>query len=223
MYIETVHGETYSMLLDTFVQDAAEKKKLFNAIETIPVISSKAHWAMKYMSGHRSFAERLVAFVCVEGLLFSSSFASIYWLKSRNLLPALTEANQFIARDEGQHQEFGEALYGHLKHKLSQDHVERIVSEAVAVEVEFTREAVPCRLIGLNADLMEQYIKFVADRILVGLGNPVKYAAKNPFPFVEILALRSKTNFFERRNSEYQLAGVASEKGSMRFGLTEDF
>lgn len=223
MYAETVHSETYSLLLETYVKDADEQRRLFDAIETIPVISSKAQWALKYMSPSKPFAQRLVAFVCVEGLLFSSSFASIYWLKSRNLLPALCVANNFIAADEGQHQQFGELLYSHLKYKLSHDLVEQIISEAVNVEVEFTREAVPCQMIGLNADLMEEYIKFVADRILVALGNPKKYNTRNPFPFMENLAIRGKGNFFEVQNSEYQKAGVTANKDHMRFALVEDF
>lgn len=223
IFNESIHNQTYGLLIDTYIDDDVEKKHLFEAVRTIPCVEKKAQWALKWMDKSRSFAERLVAFVCVEGLLFSGSFCSIFWLKKRGLMPSLAFSNELISRDEGLHQNFGTLLYTkYLRHKLSADRVAAIVREAVEHEEEFTTVAVPCALIGMNADLLKQYIRFVADTIVVSLGYEPLYGATNPFDFMINISLQGKTNFFERRVSEYQRAGVMAG-GEDAFGLDEEF
>ncbi|RPD67053.1 beta subunit of ribonucleotide reductase [Lentinus tigrinus ALCF2SS1-7] len=206
--IENVHSETYSLLIDTYIKDPAERAFLFDAIETIPCIKKKADWALRWISDERSvFAERLVAFAAVEGIFFSGSFASIFWLKKRGLMPGLTFSNELISRDEGMHTDFACLLFHHLRRRPHPKRIERIITEAVEIEKEFLTEALPVSLIGMNADLMRQYIEFVADRLLVALGNDKFYNATNPFDFMDMISLQGKTNFFEKRVSEYAMAG----------------
>ncbi|KAK9369042.1 ribonucleotide reductase [Lipomyces kononenkoae] len=226
--IENIHSETYSLLIDTYIKDTAERAYLFDAIETIPCIKKKADWALRWISDKESiFAERLIAFAAVEGIFFSGSFASIFWLKKRGLMPGLTFSNELISRDEGLHTDFACLLFSHLQHRPSKKTVEKIIVEAVAIEQEFLVEALPVALLGMNAKLMEQYIEFVADRLLVALGNKKVYNATNPFDFMENISLAGKTNFFEKRVSDYQKAGVmASTKQSSQessFAFDEDF
>ena len=205
--MENVHSETYSLLIDTYIKDAAEKKSLFNAITNFPCIKKKADWAMKWVNDRRStFATRLVAFACVEGIFFSGAFCSIYWLKKRGLMPGLTFSNELISRDEGIHTDFAVLLYNKLSHKINKKRIYEIVKDAVAIEKEFICEALPCRLIGMNATLMSQYIEFVADRLVVQLGYDKIYKTRNPFDFMEMISLDGKTNFFESRVSEYSLS-----------------
>ncbi|KAK9379769.1 ribonucleotide reductase [Kockiozyma suomiensis] len=207
--IENIHSETYSLLIDTYIKDAAERAYLFGAIETIPCIKKKADWALRWIADKDSiFAERLIAFAAVEGIFFSGSFASIFWLKKRGLMPGLTFSNELISRDEGLHTDFACVLFAHLQNRSSKSTVEKIITEAVVIEQEFLTEALPCALLGMNADLMKQYIEFVADRLLVALGNKKVYNASNPFDFMENISLAGKTNFFEKRVSDYQKAGV---------------
>ncbi|MDE0721696.1 MAG: ribonucleotide-diphosphate reductase subunit beta, partial [Flavobacteriales bacterium] len=206
--MENIHSETYSLLIDTYIQDTKEKDRLFNAIETLPFVKAKAEWAMRWID-KGSFAERLIAFAAVEGIFFSGSFCSIFWLKKRGLMPGLTFSNELISRDEGMHCDFACLLYNdHLVNKLPKKTVEKIIVDAVDMEKEFVTEALPVRLIGMNADLMQQYIEFVADRLLVELGNEKVYNATNPFDFMDMISLQGKTNFFEKRVGEYQKAGV---------------
>lgn len=219
---ESVHSEQYSLLLDALIEDEAERNRLFEAIETIPAVGKKAAWAEKYFSRDRSFAERLVAWVCVEGLLFSGSFCAIFWLRNRGLMPGLGLSNEFISRDEGLHQQFGELLYSKLENKLPLDVVKSIVEEAVANEKDFICDAIPCRMIGMNSELMSQYIEFVADRIFTALGYPKQFNAENPFDFMELISLEGKSNFFERRVSEYQKAGVMNAEDNV-FAIDGDF
>lgn len=223
IFNESIHSEQYALLIDALIADPAERKGLFEAIRTVPAVEKKAAWALKWLDPARSFAERLVAFVCVEGILFSGSFCAIYWLKQRGVLPGLCLSNQFISRDEGLHQEFGMLLYSKLVRKLPAASVTAIVTEAVENEKEFITDAIPCRMVGMNDDLMKQYIEFVADRILVGLGVPAHYGAKNPFPWMELISLSGKTNFFEHFPSEYQRAGVMAKAEDQVFGLDEEF
>ncbi|KAK7206947.1 ribonucleotide reductase [Myxozyma melibiosi] len=207
--IENIHSETYSLLIDTYIKDPAERAYLFGAIETIPCIKRKADWALRWIADKDSvFSERLVAFAAVEGIFFSGSFASIFWLKKRGLMPGLTFSNELISRDEGLHTDFACVLFAHLQNRPSKNTVEKIITEAVIIEQEFLTEALPCALLGMNADLMKQYIEFVADRLLVALGNKKVYNATNPFDFMENISLAGKTNFFEKRVSDYQKAGV---------------
>lgn len=224
IFNEAVHSQTYGMLIDAYIESPEEKHRLFDAVQTIPCVKKKADWALRWTDKSRTFAERLVAFVCVEGLLFSGAFCAIFWLKKRGLMPSLAFSNELISRDEGLHQNFGTLLYtNHLVHKLSRQRVEAIVREAVEHEEEFITEAVPCALIGMNADLLKQYIRFVADTIVVSLGYPKMYGATNPFDFMINICLTGKTNFFERRVSEYQRAGVMTDQSDCVFGLDEDF
>ncbi|KAI0774379.1 beta subunit of ribonucleotide reductase [Fomes fomentarius] len=205
--IENVHSETYSLLIDTYIKDPAERVFLFDAIETIPCIKKKADWALRWISDeHSVFAERLVAFAAVEGIFFSGSFASIFWLKKRGLMPGLTFSNELISRDEGMHTDFACLLFHHLRRRPHPRRVERIITEAVEIEKEFLTEALPVSLIGMNAALMCQYIEFVADRLLVALGNEKHYHSTNPFDFMDMISLQGKTNFFEKRVSEYAMA-----------------
>lgn len=225
--IENIHSETYSLLIDTYVKDPKERNRLLNAIETIEWVKKKADWALRWIS-EGSFAERLIAFAAVEGIFFSGSFCSIFWLKKRGLMPGLTFSNELISRDEGLHCDFACLLYNqHLKHKLSQEQVSRIIADAVAIESEFVVDALPVRLIGMNAVLMIQYIQFVADRLLLELGCRKIYNVTNPFDFMEMIALQGKTNFFEKRVAEYQKSGVmnsvSEDKNKERFALDEEF
>ncbi|MEY4602841.1 MAG: hypothetical protein RIT43_133 [Bacteroidota bacterium] len=219
--IENIHSETYSLLIDTYIKDSAEKNHLFNAIDTLDCVRRKADWALKWIE-KGSFAERLVAFAAVEGIFFSGSFCSIFWLKKRGLMPGLSFSNELISRDEGLHCDFACLLYNkHLNNKLSKDQVKDIIAEAVEIEKEFILEALPVKLIGMNSELMSQYIEFVADRLLVELGNEKIFNVSNPFDFMDMISIEGKTNFFEKRVGEYQKAGVLS--GNQTFSLEEDF
>lgn len=207
--IETIHNETYSIMLDTYIKDKKKKCDLLNGIRTIPTINKKASWAIKWMKNTNSFAERLIAFGCMEGILFSGSFCSIFWLKKRGLLPGLCFANELISRDEGLHTDYAILLYKHINHKLSQDKIKSIVTEAVSIETEFITSALPCKLIGMNSDLMIHYIKYVADHLVVRLGYQKLYNVDNPFDWMESISLNGKTNFFEKRVGEYSLNHTA--------------
>lgn len=222
--MENIHSETYSLLIDTYIGDKKEKDYLFNAIETFEPVKKKAEWALRWIE-NGSFAERLIAFAAVEGIFFSGSFCSIFWLKKRGLMPGLTFSNELISRDEGMHCDFAVLLYTkHLINKLPQEKIQQIIMDAVAIEKEFITEALPVKLIGMNSDLMSQYIEFVADRLLSELGNPKVYNVSNPFDFMDMINLQGKTNFFEKRVGEYQKAGVASNDTSgQSFSLDEDF
>jgi ribonucleotide reductase beta subunit family protein with ferritin-like domain len=204
--MENIHSETYSLLIDTYIKDETEKDKLFNALENFPCISKKGNWALKWMNPENSFAKRIVAFACVEGIFFSGAFCSIYWLKKRGLMPGLTFSNELISRDEALHTEFAVYLYSKLINKLSKEELQNIITDAVSIEKEFINDALPCRLIGMNAVLMNQYIEFVADRLFIQLGSEPVYKVINPFDFMEMISLEQKTNFFESRVSEYALS-----------------
>ncbi|MEX6691155.1 ribonucleoside-diphosphate reductase small subunit [Danxiaibacter flavus] len=220
--MENIHSETYALLIDTYIKDATEKARLFNAIETVPCVKQKAEWALRWIS-NGTFAERLVAFAAVEGIFFSGSFCSIFWLKKRGLMPGLSFSNELISRDEGLHCEFACLLYSMLQNRLTQEQVFNIVADAVSIEKQFITEALPVKLIGMNADLMKQYIEFVADRWLVALGYDKMFNATNPFDFMEMISLQGKTNFFEKRVGDYQKAGVTSNKAEEVFSTDEDF
>jgi ribonucleoside-diphosphate reductase subunit M2 len=205
--MENIHSQMYSILIDTYIKDSTEKHRLFNAIQTFPCIKKKADWALKWIGDKRStFQTRLVAFACVEGIFFSGAFCSIYWMKKRGLMPGLTFSNELISRDEALHTEFAVLLYTKMVKKIQRHRVYEIVRDAVEIEKEFIAEALPCRLIGMNAKLMCQYIEFVADRLVLQLGYDKIYNAANPFDFMEMISLAGKTNFFERRVGEYALA-----------------
>lgn len=207
--MENIHSETYSLLIDTYIKEQKQRTYLFDAIDTIPCIRKKADWAIRWIQDKDStFAQRLVAFAAVEGIFFSGSFASIFWLKKRGLMPGLTFSNELISRDEGLHTDFACLLLSHLRHRPSPAAIERIIVEAVTIEQEFLVDALPCALLGMNATLMKQYIEFVADRLLVALGNQKHYNVSNPFDFMESISLAGKTNFFEKRVGDYQKAGV---------------
>ncbi|KIK65382.1 hypothetical protein GYMLUDRAFT_239919 [Collybiopsis luxurians FD-317 M1] len=226
--MENIHSETYSLLIDTYVKDSSERAYLFDAIETIPCVKRKADWALKWISDKKStFAERLVAFAAVEGIFFSGSFASIFWLKKRGLMPGLTYSNELISRDEGLHTDFACLLFTHLKRRPHPNIIQDIITEAVAIEQAFLSDALPVSLIGINANLMGQYIEFVADRLLVALGNDKYYNATNPFDFMDMISLQGKTNFFEKRVSDYSKANInhsAQHASSAKaFTLDEDF
>ena len=221
--IENIHSETYSLLIDTYIKDTAEKKHLFNAIDTMDCVKKKADWALRWID-KGSYAERLVAFAAVEGIFFSGSFCSIFWLKKRGLMPGLSFSNELISRDEGLHCDFACLLYTkHLVNKLSKEQVREIIMDAVTIEKEFVTDAIPVKLIGMNSDLMSQYIEFVADRLLTELGNKKEYNATNPFDFMEMISLQGKSNFFEKRVGEYQKAGVLAGKGNLEFTTEEEF
>jgi ribonucleoside-diphosphate reductase beta chain len=208
--MENIHSETYSLLIDTYIKDKEEQNRLFNAIDTVPAIKRKAEWAIKWINSD-SFVERLVAFAAVEGIFFSGSFCSIFWLKKRGLMPGLTFSNELISRDEGMHCDFACHLHNnHIQKKLTQSKIKEIICGALEIEKEFILEALPVRLIGMNSDLMSQYLEFVTDRLLVSLGVPKVYNSNNPFDFMENIAIQGKTNFFEKRVAEYQKAGVAT-------------
>lgn len=223
--IENIHSEVYSLLIDTYIADEAEKSKLFRAIETMDCIKKKADWALRWIE-NGTFQEQLIAFAAVEGIFFSGSFCSIFWLKKRGLMPGLSTSNEFIARDEGMHCDFACLLYNnHIINKLPIQKVQNIIADAVAIEKEFITESLPVRLIGMNSDLMKQYIECVADRLLVELNCPKLYNSTNPFDFMELISLNGKTNFFEKRVSEYQMAGVLNQRAHTKteFSLNEDF
>lgn len=220
--MENIHSETYSLLIDTYIKDTVEKDHLFRALETVPCVQRKAQWALRWIN-EGSFAERLVAFAAVEGIFFSGSFCSIFWLKKRGLMPGLSFSNELISRDEGLHCDFACLLYGMLQTKLSQQQIHSIIRDAVECEHEFVTDALPVSLIGMNAKLMCQYIEFVADRLLASLGYAKIYNAVNPFDFMEMISLQGKTNFFEKRVSEYKKAGVNSTKEEQEFKLDADF
>jgi ribonucleoside-diphosphate reductase subunit M2 len=221
--MENIHSEMYSLLIDTYVKDSVEKEHLFSAIDTIPCIRKKADWALRWITSNKSFAERLIAFAVVEGIFFSGSFAAIFWLKKRGLMPGLTFSNELISRDEGLHCDFACHLFGLLQNRPEHQRITEIICEAVAIEQEFLTEALPVRLIGMNAKLMGQYIEFVTDRLLVQLGCAKHYKVENPFDFMENISLQGKTNFFERRVPDYQRAGVMSSAGEKAFNLEADF
>jgi ribonucleotide reductase beta subunit family protein with ferritin-like domain len=205
--MENIHSQMYSILIDTYIKDSIEKDRLFNAIQNFPCIKKKADWALKWIGDKRSsFNTRLIAFACVEGIFFSGAFCSIYWMKKRGLMPGLTFSNELISRDEALHTEFAVLLYTKLTKKVQKHRVYEIIRDAVEIEKEFIAEALPCRLIGMNAKLMTQYIEFVADRLLLQLGYDKTFNATNPFDFMEMISLAGKTNFFERRVGEYALA-----------------
>mgnify|MGYP003524881949 FL=1 len=220
--MENIHSETYSLLIDAYIKDPKEKHYLFNAIETVPCVKKKADWALRWIQ-NGSFAERLVAFAAVEGIFFSGSFCSIFWLKKRGLMPGLTFSNELISRDEGLHCDFACLLYSMLQNKMTQEQVHTIIKDAVNCEHEFVTDALPVSLIGMNAKLMCQYIEFVADRLLVSLGYSKIYNAANPFDFMEMISLQGKTNFFEKRVGEYKKAGVAQSQESQKIRFDEDF
>jgi len=221
--MENIHSETYALLIDTYIKDAVEKDRLFHAIDTVPCVKKKAEWALRWID-NGTFAQRLVAFAAVEGIFFSGSFCSIFWLKKRGLMPGLTFSNELISRDEGLHCEFACLLYRMLQNKLSQEEVTEIILDAVTIEKEFITDALPVALIGMNAKLMSQYIEFVADRWLAELGYDKVFGASNPFDFMEMISLQGKTNFFEKRVGDYQKSGVLSvNEGSQEFSLDEEF
>ena len=224
--MENIHSETYSLLIDTYVKDNKEKDHLFRAIDTMDCVKKKADWALRWID-KGSFAERLIAFAAVEGIFFSGSFCSIFWLKKRGLMPGLTFSNELISRDEGMHCDFACHLYNHhVQNKLPEETIRKIITDAVDIEQEFVTDALPVSLIGMNADLMRQYIEFVADRLLAELNCAKVYGASNPFDFMEMISLQGKTNFFEKRVGEYQKAGVknsSQEQDVPKFSLNEDF
>lgn len=225
MLIETIHSETYSLLIDTYITDEVEKNNLFRAIETVPIIKKKAEWALKWMNSDRPFAERLMAFAAVEGIFFSSSFCAIYWLKDRGLMPGLSFSNELISRDEGIHTDAAILIHQHLlpKNRISKESMNEIIKEATEIECEFATEALPVSLIGMNSELMMQYIKFVADRLLSQVGLSKLYNVTNPFSFMERIALQNKTNFHEKKVAEYRKAGVGAGMTNHKISFDEDF
>jgi ribonucleoside-diphosphate reductase beta chain len=220
--MENIHSETYSLLIDSYIKDTEEKNRLFHALETVPAVALKGEWALRWIE-NGSFAERLVAFAAVEGIFFSGSFCSIFWLKKRGLMPGLSFSNELISRDEGLHCDFACLLYKQLINKLSESRVQDIIKNAVEIEKEFVTAAIPVQLIGMNAELMCQYIEFVSDRLLVALGYSKVYNAKNPFDFMEMISLNGKTNFFEKKVGDYQKAGVMSRQEDKSIRFDEEF
>tara|TARA_B110000858_G_scaffold91547_1_gene105750 strand:+ start:214 stop:1389 length:1176 start_codon:yes stop_codon:yes gene_type:complete len=222
--IEAVHSETYSLMIDALVQNEVMKKRLFSAIDTMPAIAKKAKWAMQWIASDRPFSERLVAFAVVEGVFFSGAFCAIFYLKKRGLMPGLAFANELISRDEGLHTDFATLLYrNHVIHKLGRERILEIITEAVDIECEFVSSALPVRLIGMNAKDMQNYIRFVADRLLTDLGYEKHYNLQNPFSWMQMISMSSKANFFEKRNSDYQKAGVATSSAEAKFDLEAAF
>lgn len=221
--MENIHSETYSLLIDTYIKDTKEKDYLFNAIETLDCVKKKANWALRWID-KGSFAERLIAFAAVEGIFFSGSFCSIFWLKKRGLMPGLAFSNELISRDEGMHCDFACLLYNnHIVHKLSPETIYTVIKDAVEIEKEFVSDALPVKLIGMNADMMCQYIEFVADRLLEALNQPKIFNVENPFPWMDLISLQGKTNFFEKRVGDYQKSGVMTSRDKQVFSLDEDF
>jgi len=222
--MEGIHSEVYSLMIDTFVKDIDEKTHLLNAIQTIPCVGKKADWALKWISDTASsFGTRLIAFACIEGIFFSGSFCAIFWLKQRGLMPGLTTSNEFIARDEGMHTDFACLLYTHIVNRVSKLEFVKIIKEAVDIEQEFICTSLPCRLLGMNAGLMKEYIEFVADRLCVQLGYNKIYNTANPFEFMERISLEGKDNFFEKRVSNYAKAGIGKTSEEMSFAMTDEF
>ncbi|MFG1498914.1 ribonucleotide-diphosphate reductase subunit beta [Halobacteriovorax sp. XZX-3] len=223
--MENIHSETYSLLIDTYVKDAKEKDRLFHAVDHFEPVKKKADWAMKWLYSKNTFAERLVAFAAIEGIFFSGSFCAIFWLKKRGLMPGLCTSNEFISRDEGLHCEFAVLLHSLLdkEEQCSKEKIKEILTEAVEIEKEFITDAIPVSLIGMNADLMKQYIEFVADFWMQQFGLETHYGAANPFDWMELISLEGKTNFFEKRVSEYQRPGILSEKSENTFTLDAEF
>jgi ribonucleoside-diphosphate reductase subunit M2 len=216
--MENIHSQMYSQLIETYIEDREEKSKMFDALNNYPCIKKKADWSKKWIGDNRSsFATRLVAFACVEGIFFSGAFCSIFWLKKRGLLPGLTFSNELISRDEALHTEFAVLLYSKLLKKVNKNKINELIKEAVTIEKEFITESLPCRLIGMNSSLMATYIEFIADRLCVQLGYEVIYNASNPFDFMELISVESKTNFFEKRVSEYALADKTQDKDVFAF------
>jgi ribonucleoside-diphosphate reductase beta chain len=221
--MENIHSETYSLLIDTYIKDPKEKDYLFHAIDNVPCVKKKADWALRWIS-QGSFQERLIAFAAVEGIFFSGSFCSIFWLKKRGLMPGLTFSNELISRDEGLHCDFACLLYNdHIVNKLPTEQVRQIIADAVTIEKEFVVDAIPVALLGMNADEMCKYIEFVADRLLSTLGAGKMFNVENPFPWMDMISIQGKTNFFEKRVGDYQKAGVMAEKAKQVFSLDEDF
>jgi len=221
--MENIHSETYSLLIDTYIKDNKEKDYLFNAVETLDCVKKKAEWALRWID-EGSFTENLIAFAAVEGIFFSGSFCAIFWLKKRGLMPGLTFSNELISRDEGMHCDFACLLYNnHIQNKLTKETIHKIITDAVEIEKEFVSDAIPVRLIGMNAELMCQYIEFCADRLLLTLGNEKVYNAENPFPWMDMISLQGKTNFFEKRVGDYQKAGVTADRDQQVFSLDEVF
>jgi ribonucleoside-diphosphate reductase beta chain len=221
--MENIHSETYSLLIDTYIDDDKEKDYLFNAIENLDCVKKKAEWALRWID-NGSFQERLVAFAAVEGIFFSGSFCSIFWLKKRGLMPGLSFSNELISRDEGMHCDFACALYNdHVKNKLPKTTIQKVIEDAVNIEKEFVSDALPVKLIGMNSEMMCQYIEFVADRLLDSLGNDKIYNVENPFPWMDLISLQGKTNFFEKRVGDYQKSGVMTDRDKQVFSLDEDF
>lgn len=222
MAMENIHSHTYSLLIETLIKDSVEKNKLFHSLENYPCITKKAEWAQKWIGDKKaSFATRLVAFACIEGIFFSGAFCSIFWLKTRGIMPGLCFSNELISRDEALHTEFAILLYSRIINKLSKKKIHEIIKNAVDIEIEFICEALPCRLIGMNSTLMTNYIKFVADRLVIQLGYEKIYNVENPFSFMELISIDSKTNFFEKRVSEYSLA--SKDKNEDIFEMSCDF
>lgn len=222
--LEAVHSETYSLLIDTYINDPTEKNQLFKAVQTIPCVQKKADWALTWIDNKdASFATRLLAFAAVEGIFFSGAFCAIFWLKQRGIMPGLTLSNEFIARDEGLHTDFACLLYSKLVNRLSKQQAHKIIRDAVKIEKQFITKSLPCELIGMNAKLMTQYIEFVADRLLLQLGYPKAYSSANPFSFMENMSLENKDNFFEKRVSTYAKAAVGKDRAAMSFKMDADF
>jgi ribonucleoside-diphosphate reductase beta chain len=221
--IENIHSEMYSLLIDTYIKDPKEKDHLFNALRTLDCVSKKGNWALRWIDNAPSFAHRLIAFAAVEGIFFSGSFCAIFWLKKRGLMPGLTFSNELISRDEGMHCDFACLLYSMLDNKLDPKEVEDIITEAVSFEKEFVTDALPVSLIGMNAELMTQYIEFVADRLLSQLGNEKVYGTANPFSWMDMISIQGKTNFFEKRVGDYQKAGVMTKREEQAFTTDADF
>ena len=221
--MENIHSETYSLLIDTYIKDKEEQNHLFNAIDTVPAVQKKAEWALKWI-GSESFVERLIAFAAVEGIFFSGSFCSIFWLKKRGLMPGLSFSNELISRDEGMHTDFAVHLYNHhIENKLSKERLIEIIGSALEIEKEFISESLPVSLIGMNSDLMKQYLEYVSDRLLIDLGVGKIYNSENPFDFMKNIAMENKTNFFEKRVGEYAKKGVGVKEESNAFSTEEDF
>ena len=221
--MENIHSETYSLLIDSYIKNPIEKDRLLHALDTVPCVTKKGEWALRWIQSP-DFAERLIAFAAIEGIFFSGSFCSIFWLKKRGLMPGLAFSNELISRDEGMHTDFACLLYTkYLKNTLPKERVLKIIKDAVEIERDFVTDALPVKLIGMNAELMTQYIEFVADKLLITLGLQKYYNVTNPFDFMELISLQGKTNFFEKRVAEYQKSGVTAEKNVSKFSLDEDF
>lgn len=221
--IENIHAEMYSLLIDTYIKDPKEKDYLFHALQNLPCVAKKGEWALRWIENAPTFAHRLIAFAAVEGIFFSGSFCSIYWLKKRGLMPGLTFSNELISRDEGMHTDFACLLYSMMQNKIEPAEVKAIITEAVEFEKEFVTDALPVSLIGMNAEMMSQYIEFVADRLLMSLGCDKAYGTANPFPWMDMISIQGKTNFFEKRVGDYQKAGVMAKREDQVFSMEADF